>query len=296
VSRTGASQRDLDRVGFREYYAGQVNADENEGTTALTEKPSAGREGAVSEEFEKTPEIDPNRKENDTFYIKLPQGPRIGSADALRTEKELLERLRLQGSKGETLKPLAIFYSRVGKQETAYQYLKTWMKATRNPEELAECLMMCGQLAEQVEQPKAAIAFYREGLELKPQSPAVNYSLNNNLGYCLNIQAEYEQARRHCKAAIELDPSRSNAFKNLGQSLVGLGRYAEAAESWLLALHTDVSDDRSLGLLENLLTAHKGAVLTEIPDIDKKVEECRHAVTSARGGRFADWSRGLTFN
>ncbi len=231
-----------------------------------------------------------------SFYIKLPEGPRITSAEALRMEHELLERLRLVGPRADTLKPLAIFYSRVGQQETAYRHLQTWMKHTQDKEETAECLLMCGQLAEQVEQARSAAAFYREGLELDPKRPAVAYFLHNNLAYCLNAFAEYTEGAEQCRAAIDLDPSRAYAYKNLGVSLMGLGRYAEAAETWFRALHLDVSDPRPLDLLDRMLLTYREAVAAGIPDLDERLESCRRAVDSARTGRFADWARGLTYN
>jgi tetratricopeptide (TPR) repeat protein len=234
--------------------------------------------------------------EPESFYIKLPEGPRITSAEALRMEQELQERLRSLGPRAETLKPLAIFYSRVGQQETAYGLLQTWMKHAQNPEETAECLLMCGQLAEQVEQPRSAVAFYREGLELNPKHPAVGYFLHNNLAYCLNALTEYTEGMSHCRAAIGLDPSRAYAYKNLGVSLMGLGRYAEAAETWFKALHLDVSDTRPLDLLEQMLVTYREAVAAEVPDLDARLESCRRAAASAKSGRFADWARGLTYN
>jgi tetratricopeptide (TPR) repeat protein len=232
----------------------------------------------------------------EAFYVKIPHSPLINSADAMRIEKELLDRLKLRGPRGSTLKPLAVFYSRVGQQETAYRHLKTWMKHTKNSDELAECLLMCGQLAEQVDQPKSAIAFYREGLQVGTKDEQILYYLHNNLGYCLTNEAEYEQARHHCEAAIQIDSTRSNAYKNLGLCLQGLGRYGEAVASWVKALHTDASDPRPMDLLEKLLTHQNEVVEREIPDIRQKLEACRHAVTSAKTGRFADWARGLTLN
>jgi tetratricopeptide (TPR) repeat protein len=252
-------------------------------------------EVGMSKGQEKTPAPEAEARD-DSFYIKLPGGPHITSADAMRTERDLLERLRTQGPKAETLKPLAVFYSRVGQQETAYRHLQTWMKRARNPEELAECLLMCGQLAEQVDQHRSAMGFYREALELKPLGRQVNYFLNNNLAFCLNEQAEYQQAMQHCRRALDIDPSRANAYKNLGVSQMGLGQYAEAAATWLQALHIDVSDPRPLEMLEKLLIAQRTVVQTLIPDIEDKLAECRRAVAAAKSGRFADWARGLTFN
>jgi len=241
---------------------------------------------------EDKPEKDPR----DPFLIKIPDLPQVGSADATRTEQELLANLKAKGPRGETLKPLAIFYSRVGQQEKAYQYLKVWMKYTRNKAELAECLLMSGQLAEQIQQPASAVAFYREGLKHGTDDPKVAYYLHNNLAYCLNQTAEYEEASRHCEAAIALDGSRANAYKNLGVTQQALGRLGDAARSWIKALHVDASDDRSLELLEQLVANQREAVIAALPDIDAQLEACRRATAAAKNGRFADWARGLTMN
>jgi len=232
----------------------------------------------------------------ESFYVKMPEVPQVGSAEAEKTEQQLLARLKVRGPRAETLKPLAIFYSRVAQQERAYQYLKMWMKYSKDKEELAECLLMSGQLAEQVGQPEPAISFYREALAQKSENFKTNYFIHNNLAYCLNIRGEFEKAIQHCQAAIKLDPSRPNAFKNLGVSLAGLGRYTEAVHMWIKATHVDVSDPRAFDLLEQLIRDHRESVLKEIPDIDEQVEACRRAIQTAKTGRFADWARGLTLN
>lgn len=230
------------------------------------------------------------------FRIRMAEFPRIGSAEAMRMERELQERLRMQGPRARTLKPLALFYARTGNQEKAYHYLKQWMKRAEHPEALAECLLMCGQLAEQVDQVKSAIAFYREALDLSPKHPQVRYFLHNNLAYCLNRLAEYKDAEAHGRHAAEIDPSRANAFKNIGTSLAGLGRYAEAARVWLQALHVDASDPRALEQLEDLYAAQGDKLCEAVPDFAGELERARRAVKTARTGRFGDWARGVTLN
>lgn len=238
----------------------------------------------------------PSEREADDFHVRIPDQPQVGSAEAMHTEAQLLAKLKRQGPRGETLKPLAVFYAQVGKQEAAYGYLKTWMRNSRDPEELAEALLMCGQLAEQVQQHKTAAAFYREALDLKPQQPRVRFFLHNNLSFCLGGMHEYEEAMAHARRAVELDPSRANAYKNLGVALDGLGRYVDAARMWLRALHVDASDDRALEHLEALAAAQGEALRERIPELDTELERCRRAVHTARRGRFADWAKGLTFN
>ncbi|MEW6516134.1 MAG: hypothetical protein AB1439_04430 [candidate division FCPU426 bacterium] len=234
--------------------------------------------------------------EDKHFFVKMPEAPQIGSAEALRHEQQLLAALKTKGPRAETLEPLVVFYSRVGQQERAYHYIKLWMKHARSQDELADCLLLSGQLAEQVNQPEAAIAFYREGLAHKTENVAISYYLRNNLAYCLNLRGEYLQALDLTQQAITLDPSRPNAFKNLGVSLQGLGRYAEAARAFLKAIHVDVAYPRSLPLLEQLLAGQREKVLAEIPDIDEQVEACRRASQTVQSGRFADWAKGLTLN
>jgi tetratricopeptide (TPR) repeat protein len=243
---------------------------------------------------------DPSPKDKaediDSFFIKMPDLPLVSSAEAAATEKDLLSRYKSRGPRSETLKPLALFYSRVAQHEKAYQYLKVWMKYARNKNELAECLLMCGQLAEQIDQPGSAVSFYQEGLKHGSEDYKVNYYLHNNLAYCLNQQAEYEAAMNHCERAIAIDSTRANAFKNLGLSLEAQGRYGEAAKTWIKAVHVDASDTRSLELLEKLTADHYDAVKAILPDIDTQREACRRAVSTAKIGRFADWARGLTLN
>ncbi len=242
------------------------------------------------------PERDCQAFNLDSFYIKVPDTPLIGSAEAQKSEQELLARLKSRGPRADTLKPLAIFYSRVAQQEKAYSYLKLWMRRATNKEEFAECLLMCGQLAEQIGQPENAGSFYREGLKYKPVDTLLNYYLNNNLGYCLNMQTEYESGMQYCKAAICYDATRPNAFKNLGVSLAGLGKYVEAAQILIQAMHIDASDQRPLALLDELLANHSEVLLAEIPDFNEQLEACRQAAATTQKGRFADWARGLTLN
>lgn len=242
------------------------------------------------------PEQNCQESEPDSFYIKVPETPLIGSAEAQRSEQELLSRLKSRGSRADTLKPLAVFYSRVAQHEKAYSYLKLWMRHAKNNEESAECLLMCGQLAEQTGQPKNAASFYREGLKYQPEDTQLNYYLNNNLGYCLNRQEEYELGMQYCETAISYDATRPNAFKNMGISLMGLGKYVEAAQILIKAIHIDASDQRSLELLEQLLADHSEILLAEMPVFNEQMEACRQAAGTAQKGRFADWARGLTLN
>ncbi len=233
---------------------------------------------------------------NQSFYIKIPDGPQITSAEAHHSEQELLARYKAKGPRAQTLKPLAIFYSRVGDQEKAYQFLKLWMKHAKTKEELAESMLMSGQLAEQIGHYQEAMVFYKQGLTYKHANKLISYFLNNNLAYCCNQLGAHEEAITFCEAAIHYDQSRANVYKNFGVSLAALGRYAEAAQIWIKALHVDVSDSRALELLEKLMQEHGEKVREAVLTVDEEMAACRRAVASARTGRFADWARGLTLN
>lgn len=239
---------------------------------------------------------DDKKKEEQPFYIKMPDTPQVVSAEAQRSEQELLANYKAKGPRAETLKPLAIFYSRVGLQEKAYQYLKLWMKHAKNQEEMAESLLMSGQLAEQVKQYDAAITFYKEALKYKCENKLISFFLHNNLAFCLNETSEFNDAMKHCEVAINIDNSRANVYKNFGISLQGLEKYGEAAKIWIKAVHIDISDTRSLKLLEALMVDHGETVKESIPDIEEQLDASRRAATSAKTGRFADWARGLTMN
>jgi tetratricopeptide (TPR) repeat protein len=58
-----------------------------------------------------------------------------------------------------------------------------------------------------------------------------------------------------CLEAMAIDPGRHNAHKNLGIALEGLGRYAEAAQSYGMAARLCPQDRRAHDLLEKLKRA-----------------------------------------
>jgi tetratricopeptide (TPR) repeat protein len=93
----------------------------------------------------------------------------------------------------------------------------------------------------------------------------------------MNQLERYSDAEKDLREAIRLDPSRANAFKNLGLSLEGQGRFGDAARSFISAVRADASDPRALKHLEELAGQHKEAY-ADIPDLDYQVFKCREAV------------------
>ena len=114
-----------------------------------------------------------------------------------------------------------------------------------------------------------------------PAAPFTAYYLHNNLGYCLNLKGQYEDAERLCRLAIRVDPSRPNAHKNQGISLAALGQLRAAADAWIAATRANAADDRALGLLESML-ADRPELLETYPELSAQIADCKKAVAFAR--------------
>ena len=126
-----------------------------------------------------------------------------------------------------------------------------------------------------------AIKHYRAAMALEPAAPFTAYYLHNNLGFCLNLKEQYEDGERLCRLAIRVDPSRPNAYKNLGISLAALGQLRAAADAWIAATRANAADDRALELVELMLT-DRPEVLETYPELRSQIVDCRKAVAFAR--------------
>lgn len=210
---------------------------------------------------------------------EVPEG-RLMTAD--EAEVMLLRRLEDRGGAcPDTLWDLARLYSITGRQQIALQYTQKLISRSDNLETIAEGYVAQGQLLEQISNWQAAIACYERALALRPTEPQYWYLAHNNLGYCLNQLGRYAEAEDYCRAAIEINPSRANAFKNLGLSLQGQGKLAAAARSFVDAVKANASDPRAAQHLQELVARHRAAVEAEIPDIDELLRESQGAVELA---------------
>lgn len=222
--------------------------------------------------------------------------PQPGSAEARRMELQLLAKLEKEGPTIKNLEYLVCFYGHFKQEKQVRKYLDLWSKQAQSQEEMANSMFRFGQHSERIEQFEDAAVYYRKGLTFQTENKDVLYYLHNNLAFCLNLQGEYKEAMEHTRQAITINPSRSNAFKNLGISLQGLGRYGKAALAWLTATHVNAGDERSLKLLEKLMVSHREEVLAEIPDIDKQLEDCRQAVQYVQNIDFSARPEGTSLN
>ena len=176
---------------------------------------------------------------------------------------------------------LARFLSIVGRSDEGLREIGNLLTPGMDPGEKAGIMLASGQLMERLGDFARAIEVYRRGVALEPVQASAWYFLHNNLGYCLNQLGRYSEGERWCRAAIQIDPERHNAHKNLGVACEGQGRHVEAIHCFIAALKANAADPRALRLFEELIDRDPG-VRTEVPDLDHQLEKCREAVAAAR--------------
>lgn len=158
----------------------------------------------------------------------------------------------------------------------AHAYIAEMLTYAEVSWQKADCRLCLGQLKEREGAFEEALRVYRSAFDLRLErnDVAVWYLLNNNLGFCLNLFAQHTEAERYCRAAIEINPRKYNAYKNLGIALQGQGRYREAAEAFIRATQIYPRDRRALNLLEKLLSQQNGD-LPNISDLMINLKRCR---------------------
>lgn len=181
----------------------------------------------------------------------------------------------------ETVLELALFYSQTGRQEVALTHFRRLLAATDDPELQARHLLSMGMLLEQLHHYQAAVACYTQGLALEVGDRGVRYLFHNNLGFCLNQFGRHAEAEPLCRTAIELDPDRHNAYKNLGVALEGQAEYAPAVECYVQAVRRNPADPRALHHLEKLVAEHR-EVAADLPEIEAILAQCRTLVEAAQ--------------
>ena len=156
-------------------------------------------------------------------------------------------------------------------QALAQQFLDT----STDPERLAWAHMIMGLSHEDELAWEAAVDSYSKGIACNPGDPRTRYFCNNNLAFCLIQLGRFQEARPYCVAAIDVDPERHNAHKNLGLARQGLGQFPDAAVCFVNASRLWPGDPRAMWFLEQLVAAH--------PEILSESEQLRRAVERLRG-------------
>ena len=215
------------------------------------------------------------------FRMPIPPEPKGKRVSAAEAEKMLLEKLAIHERIVErTILDLACLNRNMGHPEKAMQYIKRLMVITDDLEKKASYLMAMGCSMEQMRNYEEAIVYYSQALSLEPTNGETWYFINNNLGFCLNYFNKYLEAEPYCRAAIKINPHQHNAYKNLGISMEGQGKYPEAAVLYIKAVETNARDPRAFMLLEELVVKHE-TIKYDLPDIQDQINKCREAVRLA---------------
>lgn len=182
---------------------------------------------------------------------------------------------------------LVRLFSHTKRQREAIAGVERLVEISETPEKKARCYLAMGQLMEQMQNYEMAIKYYSRALALEPINIDTWYFIHNNLGYCLNHFGRYAEAETYCRRAIEIDPLRYNAYKNLGIAYEGQNDYAGAAICYFRAVQADTSDARAVRHLERLAERHP-IVTVDVHDFEARLKGCQLAVERAavsRGGR-----------
>jgi tetratricopeptide (TPR) repeat protein len=208
---------------------------------------------------------------------RAPDGPLVELSNE-EVEKMLLRKLEeSQANPTQALWDLAQFYKLAKQHEKALERLRQLMERLPNPEQKAECVLTMGQAMEQVGDYPAAVRYYKEALALEPTHTFTWYFINNNLGFSLNTLGQFSEGETYCRKALEIDPTRPNAHKNLAIALEGQGQYQEAARCFIAATQANAADGRAFHLLQDLIKQHPELEF----EFEDAVECCQKAVEVA---------------
>ena len=215
------------------------------------------------------------------FRFTIPKPPDGPILTVEEYEQAVLDRLeRDSSSRKQSLWDLSVIYSVTGRKEQSLDCLRKLAVLADGREERARCYLVMGGQREQVSDFEGAVDFYSAAFEVEPENTQTWYWINNNLGYSLVQLARCREAEPYLHRAIGVDPTRPNAYKNLGLALRGQNRLKEASDYFVMATQANASDRRSLVHLEELVSAHP-EILIEVPDLRGTIEDCRTAVQLA---------------
>jgi tetratricopeptide (TPR) repeat protein len=214
------------------------------------------------------------------FRFEIPRPPEapLIEMSAAEMEKTLLKRLEDEKAHPtQALWQLAIFYQQTKQPEKGLACLRQVLPHMPDPEKRAGCILAMGGMMESAQDFEGAVRYYKEALALEPVQTAPWYFINNNLGFSLNTLGKFSEGETYCRKAIEIDPNRPNAYKNLGISLSGQGRYQEAARCFVTATQVNAADPRALRLLQDLVKQHPEVAY----EFEEVAEMCQKATEVA---------------
>jgi len=223
---------------------------------------------------------------NDWTFKFRPNRPAISRRVTFEdAESHFLAKLNdPNGDQQAARRELVLLYRTTKRTTDALYYAEEYLTHTTNLEARTEMYFFMGQAMEHANDFESATRFYLVAFELSPRNASYQYFIRNNIGFSLNQLHRFVDAESFLREAIDIDPDRANGHKNLGLSLEGQRRYAEAARSFIAAVQANASDSRALKHLEELAKRQR-ELYTEIPDLSYQINMCRQAVAFASNGR-----------
>lgn len=175
-----------------------------------------------------------------------------GRADA--AERFFREAVEANGSYAEAWSGLAdVFESR----NDLEQAIANYQKALTLKSDLLYTLLNAGRCADKLNQQQKAEEWYRQGLQLDPQSP----DAANGLGLALAKQGRAGDARRYFEQAITLRHDYSAAINNLGVLYLQEGKVNDAIAAFEYGIREAPDTD--------ILYLNLGRTYTRLGKIDK---------------------------
>jgi tetratricopeptide (TPR) repeat protein len=195
----------------------------------------------------------------------MPKKTTLDPGPEQHTEKLLLERLQNSTTGDDYFRWMLFvvgYYRSFKKNAAAVALLENYLaKKDSDDEKKAHSYLALGQIATDEQRLDEALSHFHTALRLEPSKKRVTYVLQNNLAYCLNRLGRFGEGEKHCRIAIGINGKRASAYRNLGVSLQGQGRKADAAWAYVEAVKADPSDERARALLEKFVAEHPAVVM-----------------------------------
>ena len=216
------------------------------------------------------------------YELRLASGGGI-KGDCVTMPPQLLERVAGARSNAERCELLQAYFDFCYMElevEMSIPALVPLVGAVGDADRQAGFWLLAGVLQEKRKRFAAAAVAYRQGYVLEPSGRDAWYFMNNNLGFCLCQVGRFKEAEGYCRAAIRIEPARSNGYKNLGLALQAQGRLPEAAGCFIEGVHACPEDIRNLSLLRDLVTTHP-QVRADLPGVGANLVRCEELVKLA---------------
>jgi tetratricopeptide (TPR) repeat protein len=224
-----------------------------------------------------------NSKNGDPIETQGQKPQQVKVVSIREIEKQLLDELDTKMNAAyETVHQLVSLYSKTGHADQAMIYVQQLLFLAKTPEKKAYYLFSLGQLMEKIEDFTSAIDYYTKARTFEPADQTLWYFIHNNLGFSFNTLTHYVDGERNCRIAIQINPNKPNAYKNLGIALEGQKIYPEAARNYILATKVFPLDTRAFLLLKDLLVKYP-LLIQENPTLVADFVECRTAVPKLLG-------------